>query len=119
MYVKVNQSGSVLAVDLFAAVDVESAAVTVDAIARLVVVTLRKVVAEDWPHAEHHGEGVQQRREASLARRAAYDAEVRALLCCWGCCAPCVSPPPPRAARPCRRCGSACPPRAAHATMWP
>ena len=81
VFVKVNQGAQHLfTLDLFAAVDVESASLTIDADARLIVISLRKVVPGDWPHADHKSEdfaATTARREASLARRSEHDAQAR------------------------------------------
>ena len=83
-YLKINQPPYLLALDLYAEVDVGSAAVTVDHDARLITCVLRKASPGAWPAATHAAaspQALRERREASLARKAALDEQVRGAAC--------------------------------------
>jgi hypothetical protein len=90
LFLKINQTPHLLALDLHAAVDLASALVTIDRDARRVLVTLRKTEAGVWPDvavaradaepADAFKARVAARRAESLARRAAYDQQVRCRL---------------------------------------
>ena len=80
LYLKINQQPYLLALDLFAAVDVGSAEVTVDHDARRITCVLRKAAPGAWPSAAcapAPQAALRERREASQARRAALDEQVR------------------------------------------
>jgi hypothetical protein len=87
VFVKVNQSPHLLALDLFAAVDLATAVVTIDRAVKRILITLRKAVAATWPDVvavRADGESVAAfeaqlvaRRNESLARRSAHDQKVR------------------------------------------
>ena len=83
LYLKINQQPYLLALDLFAEVDVGSAEVTVDHDARLITCVLRKAAPGAWPGAAcapAPQAALRERREASQARRAALDEQVREAL---------------------------------------
>lgn len=81
LYLKINQQPYLLALDLHAEVDVASAEFTVDHDARLITCVLRKVAAAAWPSAActtaASPQALRERREASQARKAALDEQVR------------------------------------------
>jgi dyslexia susceptibility 1 candidate gene 1 protein len=80
VYLKINQPPYLLALDLFGEVDVGSAEVRVDYDTRLIHCVLRKAVLAPWPSAFFTAESpqaLQERREASQARKAALDEAAR------------------------------------------
>lgn len=108
-YLKINQPPFLLALDLYAEVDVGSAAVTVDHDARLITCVLRKASLGAWPAATHAAaspQALRERREASLARKAALDEQVRGCPLgaeARGHAAPLTPAPPPTPRQPHRR----------------
>ena len=81
-YLKINQSPHLLALDLYAEVDVGSAAVTVDHDSRTIHCVLRKAAPAAWPalvFAAASPAALRERREASLARKVLLDEQVRSV----------------------------------------
>lgn len=87
VFVKVNQSPHLLALDLFAPVDLATAVVTIDRTVKRIFIKLRKAVAVAWPDvvaARAAGESATTfeaqliaRRNDSLTRRSEYDQRIR------------------------------------------
>lgn len=81
LFLKINQPPYLLALDLYAEVDVGSAEVTVDHTTRLISCVLRKATPFAWPQATcteaASPQALRERREASLARKAVLDEQVR------------------------------------------
>ena len=79
-FLKLNQAPYLLMLDLFAAVDLESAACTIDRDAQLILLVLRKSQAAAWPELQHTASSaseLSERRAASSARRMEHEEQVR------------------------------------------